>query len=121
LRDRVVELNVANAGVSAGVQGLWIEPHEPTGPLEGGFAECVLDSVEIVGGSRQGDGLRPKVDSSPSSTQMVVWNEDRRLLGASQFQPPSSSCSPRSRLASASFGSLHKKLDILPGLRHESL
>src|SRR5260370_33674309 len=25
--------------------------------------------------------------SSPSSTQMVVWNEERRLLGASQFQP----------------------------------
>ena len=25
---------------------------------------------------------------------MVVWNEERRLLGASQFQPPSSSCSP---------------------------
>ncbi len=24
---------------------------------------------------------------------MVVWNEERRLLGASQFQPPSSSCS----------------------------
>jgi hypothetical protein len=33
--------------------------------------------------------------SSPSSTQTVVWNEERRLLGASQFQPPSSSCSPR--------------------------
>src|SRR5258705_980188 len=52
--------------------------------------------------------------SSPSSTQMVVWNEERRLGGrfedkkghASQFQPPSSSCSPRSCLASASFGSL---------------
>jgi hypothetical protein len=45
---------------------------------------------------------------------MVVWNEERRLGGrfgdkkghASQFQPPSSSCSPRSCLASASLGSL---------------
>src|SRR2546429_9024509 len=60
--------------------------------------------------------LRParSYSSSPSSTQMVVWNEERRLGGrfgdknghASQFQPPSSSCSPRSCLASASFGSL---------------
>src|ERR1700726_4318600 len=52
--------------------------------------------------------LRParSYSSSPSSTQMVVWNEERRLLGASQFQPPSSSCSPKSRLASASFGFL---------------
>src|SRR5215469_7388848 len=44
---------------------------------------------------------------------MVVWNEERRLLGllglsstASQFQPPSSSCSLRRRFASASFGLL---------------
>ena len=60
--------------------------------------------------------LRParSYSSSPSRTQMVVWNEERRLGGrfgdrkghASQFQPPSSSCSPRSCLASASFGFL---------------
>src|SRR5262249_53884606 len=59
--------------------------------------------------------LRParSYTSSPSSTQMVVWNEERLLFGrfaetstASQFQPPSSSCSRRSRRASASFGSL---------------
>ena len=37
---------------------------------------------------------------------MVVWNDERWLFGASQFQPPSSSCSPRSRLARASFGFL---------------
>ena len=43
--------------------------------------------------------------SSPSSTQIVVWKEERLLLGASQFQPPSSSCSPISRIARASFGS----------------
>ena len=45
---------------------------------------------------------------------MVVWNEERLLGGrfgdkkghASQFQPPSSSCWPKSCLASASLGSL---------------
>src|SRR5713226_6911612 len=38
--------------------------------------------------------------NSPSSTQIVELNEDRLLGGASQFQPPSSSCSLRSRSTS---------------------
>jgi hypothetical protein len=37
--------------------------------------------------------------SSPSSTQIVAWNDERALFGASQFQPPSSSCSPTRRCA----------------------
>ena len=31
--------------------------------------------------------------NNPSRTQIVEWNEDRLLGGASQFQPPSSNCS----------------------------
>ena len=31
--------------------------------------------------------------SNPSSTQIVVWKDDRWLRGASQFQPPSLNCS----------------------------
>jgi hypothetical protein len=42
--------------------------------------------------------------SSPSSTQIVVWYDERRLFGASQFQPPSSSCSPSRRCARLSDG-----------------
>src|SRR6267378_5970294 len=43
--------------------------------------------------------------NSPSSTQIVELNEDRLLGGASQFQPPSSSCSLRSRSTSRSLAS----------------
>ena len=54
---------------------------------------------------------------------MVVWNEERRLGGrlgdkkghASQFQPPSASCSRRSWPANASFGSL--KYAPMPRIR----
>ena len=42
--------------------------------------------------------------SSPSSTQIVVWNDDAVLFGASQFQPPSSSCSLSRRSARLSVG-----------------
>src|SRR5262245_58656392 len=43
--------------------------------------------------------------NSPSSMQIVELNEDRLLCGASQFQPPSSSCSLRSRSTSRSLAS----------------
>src|ERR1700720_1715126 len=50
---------------------------------------------------------------------MVVWNEERRLGGcfgdkkghASQFQPPSSSCSPRSCLASVGLLEIRTKAE----------
>ncbi len=42
--------------------------------------------------------------SRPSSTQIVVWNDERELAGASQFQPPSLSCSPTRRRARRSDG-----------------
>jgi hypothetical protein len=41
-----------------------------------------------------------------ASTQIVVWNDDRLLGGASQFQPPSSNCSWRSRSTSRSIARL---------------
>src|SRR5262249_49618433 len=40
--------------------------------------------------------------NNPSSTQIVELNEDRLLGGASQFQPPSSSCSLKSLSTSRS-------------------
>src|SRR5439155_19994238 len=43
--------------------------------------------------------------NSPSSTQIVELNDDRLLGGASQFQPPSSSCSWRSRPTTRSLDS----------------
>ena len=50
------------------------------------------------------DSTARSYSSNPSSTQIVVWNEGRVLFGASQFQPPSSSCSPRRRRARLSLG-----------------
>src|SRR5437867_21506 len=57
--------------------------------------------------SRTADGppFAFSYSNSPSSTQIVELNEDRLLGGASQFQPPSSSCSPRSRSTSRSLAS----------------
>ena len=42
---------------------------------------------------------------APPSTQMVEWNDDRVLGGASQFQPPSASCSDSSWSSSFRLGS----------------
>jgi hypothetical protein len=40
-------------------------------------------------------GGTPVYSKNPSRTQIVVWNGDHLLGGASQFQPPSSNCSWR--------------------------
>src|SRR6185312_14883989 len=45
------------------------------------------------------DSTARSYSRSPSNTQIVVWYEERALGGASQFQPPSSSCSPTRRRA----------------------
>src|SRR6185436_1720768 len=53
-------------------------------------------------------GLGPLAVSypnNPSSTQIVVWNDDRWLGGALQFQPPSLNCSRSSRSARRSLAS----------------
>ena len=57
--------------------------------------------------SRRGVVTPPACSNSrsPSRTQIVVWNDDRLLGGAAQFQPPSANCSWRSRSTSRSLAS----------------
>ena len=60
--------------------------------------------------------------SSPSRTLMVVWNDDRtEPCSASQFHPPSSSCSPRRRstMPSTSWPKYTPRATVLP-LMHGS-
>src|SRR5438034_7251023 len=57
---------------------------------------------------------------SPSSTQIVELNDDRLLGGASQFHPPSSNCSRRSRstrgsLASPKYAPQARTLPLIQG------
>ena len=65
--------------------------------------ECALEKVlltapyDLLDLRREPDGVL--VSSSPSNTQMVVWKKERLLFGASQFQPPSASCSATRRCA----------------------
>src|SRR5262249_58599180 len=50
------------------------------------------------------DPVARSYSSSPSSTQIVVWYDDTALFGASQFHPPSASCSESKRCARLSDG-----------------
>src|SRR5262245_26356297 len=58
--------------------------------------------------------------NNPSRTQIVELKEDRLLGGASQFQPPSSNCSLRSRstkrsLASPKYAPQARTLPLMQG------
>jgi hypothetical protein len=59
--------------------------------------QAALEEIFLSAKASAGDvrpwTLRLSYSSSPSSTQIVVWNDDRWLRGASQFQPPSLNCS----------------------------
>jgi hypothetical protein len=59
--------------------------------------QAALEKIFLSPNASAGDfrhlTLRPSYSSNPSSTQIVVWNDDRWLRGDSQFQPPSPNCS----------------------------
>ena len=61
-----------------------------------------FQQVLLAAASHRGRSAEPPVArscaSSPSRTQIVLWNDERTdPCSASQFHPPSSSCSPRRR------------------------
>ena len=76
-------------------------------PSEKSALEQILLAAPAGGreaGHESGRSPARSYSSSPSSTQIVVWNDERVLPGASQFQPPSSSCSLTRRRARVSSG-----------------
>ena len=75
-------------------------------PEERALEQVILASPSGTRDLRNGPDGEARITCSsarssggPSSTQIVVWYDERRLFGASQFQPPSSSCSPTRRCA----------------------
>jgi hypothetical protein len=73
--------------------------HDFDGPTDAavGFDSCIPQVIESAQGV-----VVPKCWEREAQPALVddfatsIWNEERRLFGASQFQPPSWSCSPRS-------------------------